>query len=411
MGIVKKLADGKYQVTVYDESGKRHRPKFIRKTEADAYVSKIESKKNEKKLIRVKLIKSNANIFSALDEFEAVKKENIRSGSFRRYKFILNQFRLFLVALRINNLDEFTPDHASILFRELTKERKDPTNNTEWILKAKPATVNLFLQLIRSFFESQVMKDKLLKNPMNHINYLKEEKKNPEFYTLDELDKFFSATMGDHLQEAFLGLLHTGCRMEELANLTWSDIDLQSKTLYIRSKGEFKTKTFNSERTIPMNNTLFELISKMREIKRNDVYVFSSKEGHKLRERQLLDDCKRIGKLAGITSRLFLHKFRHTFATHLVQKGVRLEVIQKLLGHSSYKETMIYAHVQPEYFHQDVSILDSLVFNKKEEDEKIEPEKAKPEPMIFLLPHLNTLNDMINENEFSKSYNALQLAA
>ncbi len=67
-----------------------------------------------------------------------------------------------------------------------------------------------------------------------------------------------------------------------------------------------------------------------------------------------------IAKEAGISSRAFLHKFRHTFATHLVRNRVPLERVQKLLGHSSITETLIYAHLIPDDMHEDVSVLNKL---------------------------------------------------
>ncbi len=74
----------------------------------------------------------------------------------------------------------------------------------------------------------------------------------------------------------------------------------------------------------------------------------------------MLEVCKKIAKEAGISSRAFLHKFRHTFATHLVRNRVPLERVQKLLGHSSITETLIYAHLIPDDMHEDVSVLNKL---------------------------------------------------
>jgi integrase/recombinase XerD len=89
-------------------------------------------------------------------------------------------------------------------------------------------------------------------------------------------------------------------------------------------------------------------------------YVFTSATGKKLRERKLLASCKLIGIKAGIKKNCYLHKFRHSFATHLVRKRVPIERIQKLLGHSSITETQIYAHLSSNSMHEDVSVLNGL---------------------------------------------------
>ncbi|MBR9978838.1 MAG: tyrosine-type recombinase/integrase [Bacteroidetes bacterium] len=95
------------------------------------------------------------------------------------------------------------------------------------------------------------------------------------------------------------------------------------------------------------------------------IYVFASPKGKQLRERLLLKVCKRIGEQAELTCRMFLHKFRHTFATYLVLDGVPLEDIKVLLGHSSIKETEIYAHHRPDDLHHQVRRLDGLLSRKK----------------------------------------------
>ena len=79
-----------------------------------------------------------------------------------------------------------------------------------------------------------------------------------------------------------------------------------------------------------------------------------------MRERLLIYFCKKYARLAGITSRAYLHKFRHTFASHLVQQGVPLESIKQILGHSSITQTEIYAHNESDHLHRDVRLLDGL---------------------------------------------------
>jgi len=150
-------------------------------------------------------------------------------------------------------------------------------------------------------------------------------------------------------------------RINELTNVTWEDIDLKRRLIYVRPKDGFSTKTDNSERAIPINTTLLQLLSSAADNKSSSIYSFCSIKGSKLRDRRLLEACKEIGHQADIKGRLFLHKWRHTFATTLVQRGVRIEVIQKLLGHASIKETMIYAHVNSEKLHDEVAVLDDLI--------------------------------------------------
>jgi site-specific recombinase XerD len=110
-----------------------------------------------------------------------------------------------------------------------------------------------------------------------------------------------------------------------------------------------------------MTKPLYKLLKKLSVKKANAVYPFPTPDGGKLEERRLLRVCKAIGKAAEITSRVYIHKFRHTFASHLVQRGVAIEAIQKLLGHASIIETMVYACLKPEGLHEEISVLDDLM--------------------------------------------------
>lgn len=88
------------------------------------------------------------------------------------------------------------------------------------MLKPKPKTINFFLQTAKSFFKQEVIKNHIKKNPYLHVKCLKAEKPKPEYYTLNELMRFFSQEMHDAYRNAFVGWLLTGMCFGELANLT-----------------------------------------------------------------------------------------------------------------------------------------------------------------------------------------------
>ena len=205
-----------------------------------------------------------------------------------------------------------------------------------------------------------MLKDRITKSPFAHIKNLKVDKPRPEYYTKEEIQAFFNQPMNPEYYNAFKAYLLTGMRFEELANLKVDDIDLNEKTISVCNKEGFKTKTENAVRIIPMSDDLYNIVSALLKSSGPNEYVFRSPKGEKLRERSLLEVCKRVAKKAGITSRPFIHKFRHTFATMLVQSDVPLETIKELLGHSSVVETEIYAHNKTNHRHHQVRILDNL---------------------------------------------------
>ena len=358
MGSIHKTKSGSYYASAYDVQGNRHRITFNRRAEAEAFINKMEAVKLETRLITAKLKRKRVSFDQALEDF-SLTKEHLRPKSIQKYRFVIEQFKLFLDEVGVQYLDEFTPDHGTILYKELIRERPVAGARTE-MRKPKPKTVNFFLQTVKALFDSEVVKGHILKSPVVHLKNLKTERRPPEYYTEREIERFFQQQMHKVYRRAFLGLLHTGMRINELVNLTWDDVDFNQKLIFVRNKNGFVSKTDNSDRAIPMNDILFNLLTEAMRDGLSKRYPFCSVKGLKLRDNHLLKVCKRIGESADIKGKVFLHKWRHTFATHLAKKRVPIEAIQQLLGHASIIETMIYTHVKSEQLHNEVSALNNL---------------------------------------------------
>lgn len=360
MATIRKLKNGSYQVSIYINK-KRVRKCFQKWSEANAYKLKKENENLVSKKISQGLLRPRAEIKSELHNI-LLSRPDLKPKTLVKYKNFVNQFQIFCEKLNIKYVDEFTNEHADIFYSVLVSPRKDPKGSTERILSAKPKTINFYLTMARRFFNDMMKRDLVVTNPFKHIQNLRAERKIPEYYTSEELKRFFNQEMKSSARNVFLMLLNTGMRFGELANLRWADIDFENKLITIRSRENFTPKTRNSNRIIPMNTTVFNILSSLydKNIKDED-FVMKSEKGQQIRERYLYGLCNKIGKKAEISGSINLHKFRHTFATHLVQRGVRIEEIQKLLGHSSIKETLIYAHVQPQSLHSKVNLLENLI--------------------------------------------------
>lgn len=357
---IKILTNSKYQVNVRDETGKKIKRIFRTKRDAEAFESSIKLTKYENKLIRNGIKKSRYKIETAIEDYKNTKLD-LRPTSSKKYLAVMEEFRTFCIQSNIIFVDEFSPDDATILFNLLTMLRENIRGKKKLKTRLKPKTINFFLATIRAFFQQEYIKDHIKRNPMLHIKNLKVEKKKPEYYTITELQAFFSQKMDENYRFAFLGLLHTGMRFGELSNLTWKDVDLERRLFFIRSTDSFKTKTINSERVIPISNLLFEELNKFHRNKPSNKYVFTSPNGYQLRERRLLEICKSIALEAKIKSNAFLHKFRHTYATMLIHSGVKIQDIKELLGHWSVVETERYAHNKADHLHNEISPLDKLL--------------------------------------------------
>lgn len=357
---IKLKENKKYLVDTRNEYGTRKQRTFDSLSEAKAYESANFTKKYQQKLSNNKLIKPRYSIEVDLDEF-LILKEGLRPKSIQKNGFVVNQLKIFSKSLNITYVDEFTPDHATLLFKHLIKEREIDRGNHTIKIKPKPKTVNGFLQITRAFFNEEVNKNHINRSPMIHIKNLRVEKRTPEYYTLEELKDFFSQEMPLAFRNAFMGFLLSGLRFQELATLTWDDIDFKKKLIHVRPKENFKTKTHNAERAIPMNDLLSELLLKCWEMNKDKNFVFCSPEGMQLRERRALEYCKAVAEKAGIKSRAFIHKFRHTFATLLIQNRVPIQSIKELLGHWSVTQTEIYAHNKSDHMHPEVAVLNSVL--------------------------------------------------
>jgi integrase len=357
---IKKLPNGRYRLYILDENGKKIRRVFEKQFDAKALEAKIEQLKYEKKLAKLKLRKERYPFDRALQDFEKTKS-GLALSSQKRYGSVIKQIGYFAEAMKIKHIDEFTPDHGTLIYNELVTIKPDPKGNADNDFKPSPKTVNFFLLTLKAFFHDEVIKDHIKRSPVLHLKNLKNEKKKPDFYSIDELKKFFSQEMPLSYRQFFLGLLFSGMRFSEASNLTWEDIDFSKRLIYVRPKPGYQLKTFSSERAIPMNQDLLNLLKEIRE-RSSSSLVFVSPQGKVIRERRTLDICKTIAKRAGITSRAFLHKFRATYATILVRKRIPLESIKELLGHSSLSETeRAYANNESSYLHKDVSALDNLL--------------------------------------------------
>ena len=348
---VRKNKYGTYTVDTYDNN-KKIAKNFKRRIDADNFEAKFRNDKRERKLVQEKLKSADVPFATALDDFMKTKL-SLRNKTVGKYRQFLNHFSGFLNEQEIDFVSEFTTDHATLFIQSITQ----PRTISERTFIPKPKTVNGQLAVIKAFFNDEVLKGHIVKSPMLHIRNLKVEKVKPEYYTVAEIKLFFEQKMDKAVRLAFQGLLYTGMRIDELANVHWSDVDLEKRLIKVSRKPGFDPKTANSERAIPLTRLLYNALKK---IKQTGTYVFTSSNGQQIKERSLLNICKTIAIAAGITSRAFLHKFRHTYATHLVINRVPLERVQKLLGHSSITETLIYAHLIPDDMHDDVSVLNKL---------------------------------------------------
>ena len=218
---------------------------------------------------------------------------------------------------------------------------------------AKPRSTARQLSSFRRFFRYLLREGVISDDPTAQIAMPKIGRALPQSLTEEEVDALLGApnvseSLG-HRDRAMLELLYaTGVRVSELINLKMNQVNLNQGVLRIVGKGD-------RERLIPLGDEaqdwLKEFIDGPRVeilLERQSEYLFPTRRGDRMTRQAFWHIIKRYAKKAGVRKKLSPHTVRHAFATHLLNNGADLRVVQLLLGHSDVSTTQIYTHVARE---------------------------------------------------------------
>ncbi len=154
--------------------------------------------------------------------------------------------------------------------------------------------------------------------------------------------------------------LKTGLRVGELLALKWEDIDLVAGQLVVRrtlwQKQEGSPKG-GKNRKVPLSDEAVAILKGQRHLK--GPYVFCETDGRRLTHSRVKDAVPSTCRKAQLSKRLTTHGLRHTFASHLVMRGVSLMAVKELLGHESIEMTLRYSHLSPDVKRDAVRLLDA----------------------------------------------------
>lgn len=268
------------------------------------------------------------------------KIKNYSDHTINNYRRDLYSFNDYLTK---EELDYFQVDYNDIRYylNELYKKNYHPS------------TVNRHISSLRSFFK-YLLKENLIKsNPMILINNLKKDKKLPNYLNVHDLDKLFETVdSNDPLSQRnnlILELLYsTGIRVSELVNIKLTDINFHNQTVKILGKGDKERLAIFGKRCI---EKLTEYLNDGRNklLRSNESeYLFLNKNGSKLTDRGVRLIIDNLMKKTSLGRKISPHVLRHTFATHMLENGASLKIVQELLGHEDLSSTQVYTHVSNE---------------------------------------------------------------
>lgn len=254
------------------------------------------------------------------------------------YQNDLNQFKIFLEnQYQLQDLLKAEHRHIRAWIVALMQE------------KMNPKSINRKIISLRAFYKFAISREAVNQNPTQKIKALKTSKELPQFVQEKEMDNLLSLIeFADDFEGSrdalIMELLYgTGIRLSELIGLKYSDFNLQSKTIRVLGKG-------NKERIIPFHNQILSRLNTYISHKNKlfldneSNHLIVSINGNEAYPMMVNRITKKYLNQVTTISKTSPHVLRHTFATHLLNKGADLNAVKDLLGHSSLAATQVYTH-------------------------------------------------------------------
>lgn len=271
-------------------------------------------------------------------------QRNYSNFTCNNYNKDLNEYNSFILSNKINykNMD-YNEAKEYVIYLNKKNDAK--------------STISRKLSSLRTFYKYLVLNNKVESNPFLLVSSPKKEKRIPKFINYNNIEEILNVpnikTKEGQRERVILEVLYaSGVRVSELVNIKLKDIDFSNKNILIFGKG-------SKERLVSFGDYALEYINLYLKEGRNLLldgvksdYLIVGKKSEKLTTRrveQIIDD---IIKRTSIKLNITPHMFRHTFATHLLDNGCDLLVVQELLGHASLSSTEIYTHVSNEHLRE-----------------------------------------------------------
>ena len=322
-----KRSNGIYYIS-FEEEGKRKWRSTGQKYKPAALRELLEFKKLRS------TYKPKVTLQAFIKDFLSYAEVSSSPKSVRLYRYTL---RNFLSVIGDKLLTSITPKDVD-QFR------------THRLKEVSPVSVNVDLRMLRAAFYTALRWKLFEENPFKKVPLLRIPEKEPIYLTKADFQKLLSVVQKAWLKDLIIVATCTGMRQGELLSLEWEDIRFDIRLIRITNNSNFKTKT-GKIRNVPMNDVVGLILRRrFQQYAATGRAVFSL-SGMSISSSYVSHLFKRYVREAGVNPKLHFHSLRHTFATWLVQEGVSIYEVQKLLGHSSISVTQIYSHLAPSELH------------------------------------------------------------
>ena len=316
MASIKKIQTGKgigYKIDYYDTNGQRHvKTVYCVRTEAEALAKKIEYKKSRILLGLDNGSDKKITLEKALLHYLRVMETQKEASTIKREKKVYKPFVNYIGNLQVRLIG--------------LKDMEGYINKRYITDGLTPATIGIEIRTLRAFFNFLIKHSYLENNPIKGLNGPKQKEHSIRFLTIDEINRLLNVTDDPNYRDLILMYIHTGARREEIlpSKFTWSNVDFRRRRIKLTGKR-------NKTRYIPMNETVYQLLKRRKYLEHRETpfdfnyeYLF-----------------KKIAKyyVASGIKNANVHTLRKTFGSLMVQSGIDIFTVSKLLGHSSVRVT------------------------------------------------------------------------
>jgi len=265
-------------------------------------------------------------------------EKGLADNSLKSYKLDLSKYLKYLDQKKITDFNRIKRDHIVSFLKIL----RDSDLSVSTIYRSLVS-----IKLLHRFLASERLAEEDVTTVLDSPKLWKTL---PEFLTLPEIERMLKSPKGRSPQisrdKAILELFYaTGLRVSEVAGLKIHDVNQEGKYLRCLGKG-------NKERVVPIGSLALRAMEcylkvrgKLLKGKKDPGILFLSQKGARLSRKGIWDLIKKYARMAHIKKKISPHTLRHSFATHLLEGGVDLRIVQELLGHADIATTQIYTHV------------------------------------------------------------------
>jgi site-specific recombinase XerD len=275
---------------------------------------------------------------------------NLKIEEYRKY-LIQKRYSAATIKTYISMTKQFFSRNITKDWKRISKADIESYNYKEYLEKRRSySTQNQFINAIKLFYRLNdlhgIIPDQI-ERPRRAYHL-------PDVLSMDEVRQILEHLPNLKHKTLIMLIYSAGLRIGEAINLKMDDIQRAEGLIYIRrSKG-------NKDRRVPLSKKLLEHVDKYIKAYEPSDYLFEGAKGGKYSNTSAAKLLKRAVQKTGITKRVTLHTLRHSYATHLTQRGVNVQYLQEILGHNSPKTTMLYTHLSGKDIKNIISPLDEM---------------------------------------------------